>query len=149
MSFKPDFVYQTKVFNVIFYSIDYLFRISFLFYILFSLFYVGLKAANIHSPSCLRGSLQSLRMLVQSEPHSHTEYVHFEPSLVIVPHFGSIKDFHVVGAVNVYCDSRRIRNYAIEHKNDFFITNCLILFDSFSNLAIIDIVIDIVFLKLY
>jgi hypothetical protein len=36
-------------------------------------------------------------MLVQSEPHSHTEYVHLEPS----PDYGSSwrnKDFHVVRA---------------------------------------------------
>jgi len=49
----------------------------------------------------------------------------------------------------VHCDSRRMGNYATEHKNDFFITNCLSLFESFSNLAMIDIVIDIVLLKLY
>jgi len=49
----------------------------------------------------------------------------------------------------VYCDSRRIGNYATEHKNGFFIRNCLFLFESFSNLTIIDIVKDIVFLKLY
>ena len=37
-------------------------------------------------------------MLVQSEPHSHTEYVHFEPSPVMVS-LGRIKNFHVVRAV--------------------------------------------------
>ena len=37
-------------------------------------------------------------MLVQSEPHSHTEYVHFEPSPVMVS-LGRIKDFHVVRAL--------------------------------------------------
>ena len=42
--------------------------------------------------------LQPLRMLVQSEPHSHTEYVHFEPSPVMVS-LGRIKDFHVVRAL--------------------------------------------------
>ena len=43
----------------------------------------------------------------------------------------------------------RIRDYATEHKNGFFITNCLFLFESFSNLAVIGIVIDKVFLKIY
>ena len=41
--------------------------------------------------------VQPLRMLVQSAPHSHTEYVHFEPSPVMVS-LGRIKDFHVVRA---------------------------------------------------
>jgi hypothetical protein len=39
--------------------------------------------------------------LVQSEPHSHTEYVHFEPSPVMVS-LGSIKDFHVVRALSYF-----------------------------------------------
>jgi hypothetical protein len=46
----------------------------------FIIFYFGYQAANIHSPS-LRGSIIAARISVQSEPHSHTEYVKFEPSL--------------------------------------------------------------------
>ncbi|MGD9534365.1 MAG: hypothetical protein AB7V56_11425 [Candidatus Nitrosocosmicus sp.] len=37
-------------------------------------------------------------MLVQSEPHSHMEYVHSEPSPAMIS-YGSIKDFHVVRAL--------------------------------------------------
>ena len=97
MSFKPDFIYHSKVLNVIFYSIDYLYTISFLFFILFSLFILGLKRqTSIHL--LYEVFVQPLsRMLVQSEPHSHTEYVHFEPSPVMVS-LGRFKDFHVVRA---------------------------------------------------
>ena len=49
-------------------------------------------------------------MLVQSEPHSHTEYVHFEPSPVMVS-LGRIKDFHVVRAkkTNKVSNKRKFR----------------------------------------
>ncbi len=40
--------------------------------------------------------VQPLRMLVQSEPRSHTEHVNFEPILVMVTM--AEKDFHVVRA---------------------------------------------------
>ena len=100
MSFKPDFIYNPKVLNVIFYSIDYLYPFSFLFHILFSSFILGLKRqTSIHLLSEVL--VQPLRMLVQSEPHSHTEYVHFEPSPVMVS-LGSIKDFHVVRAKHIF-----------------------------------------------
>jgi hypothetical protein len=59
-------------------------QITFFFHILFLSFSLGLKAANIHPPS-FGVLVQPLRMLVQSEPHSHTEYVHLEPS----PGYGS------------------------------------------------------------
>jgi hypothetical protein len=51
MSANPIFIYRIIILNVIFYSIDYFYTISFFFHILFSLFIMGLKAANIHSPS--------------------------------------------------------------------------------------------------
>jgi hypothetical protein len=97
MSFKPDCMYQTKILNVIFYSIDYLYTISFLIRIShFILLFAGLKRqTSIHL--LYEVLVQQLRMLVQSESHSHTEYVHFEPSPVMVS-LGSIKDFHVVRA---------------------------------------------------
>jgi hypothetical protein len=98
MSFKPDCMYKTQVLNVIFYSIDYLYTISFLnciFHLI--ILFAGLKRqTSIHL--LYEVLVQPLRMLVQSEPHSHTEYVHFEPSPVMVS-LGRIKDFHVVRAV--------------------------------------------------
>jgi hypothetical protein len=55
-----------------------------LLFILFSfIFYLGLQAANIHPPS-LRGTCIAARISVQSEPHSDTEYVNFEPSLYTI-----------------------------------------------------------------
>ena len=99
MSFKPDCIYHLKVLNVIFYSIDYLYTISFLFHILFSLFISGLKRQTSIHLLYDEVFVQPLsRMLVQSEPHSHMEYVHFEPSPVMVS-LGSIKDFYVVRAL--------------------------------------------------
>ncbi|MGD9535389.1 MAG: hypothetical protein AB7V56_16660 [Candidatus Nitrosocosmicus sp.] len=47
--------------------------------------------------------------MVQSEPRSHTEYVHFEPSPVMVS-ISSIKDFHVVRA-NKDVFRNRLRRY--------------------------------------
>ena len=49
--------------------------------------------------------------MVQSEPHSHTEYVNLEPS----QHIGinKLEDFHIVRAVKSY---RKI-NFIIIHKN--------------------------------
>jgi hypothetical protein len=48
------------------------------------------SATSIHP---LYGVLvQPLRMLVRSEPHSHTEYVHFEPGPIMVL-LGRNKDF--------------------------------------------------------
>ncbi len=61
--------------------LDMLLFITFIFFFLF--FYLGLQAANIHPPS-LRGTCIAARILVQSEPHSHTEYVNFEPSLYTI-----------------------------------------------------------------
>ncbi|CAN5675084.1 hypothetical protein BH23THE1_BH23THE1_35240 [soil metagenome] len=67
----------------------------FVFFI--SLFFVGLKRQTfIHLLDEVL--VQPLRTLVQSEPHSHTEYVHFEPSPVMIS-LGRIKDFHVVRAI--------------------------------------------------
>ncbi|CAN5666850.1 hypothetical protein BH23THE1_BH23THE1_27770 [soil metagenome] len=76
------------------YTISIQFPSYFVFFI--SLFFVGLKRqTSIH---LLYEVLeQQLRMLVQSEPRSHTEYVHFEPSQVMVS-LARIKDFHVVRA---------------------------------------------------
>ena len=53
------------------------------------------SATSIHP--LYRVLVQPLRMLVQSEPHSHTEYVHFEPGPIMVL-LGRSKDFHVVRA---------------------------------------------------
>ena len=74
-------------------SLHYFFSNS---YFSFHSFIVGLKRqTSIHLLDEVL--VQPLRMLVQSEPHSHTEYVHFEPSPVMVS-LGRIKDFHVVRA---------------------------------------------------
>jgi hypothetical protein len=59
--------------------------------------------------------VQPLRMLVQSEPHSHTEYVHFEPSPVMVS-LGRIKDFRVVRAVNI--NEQDKNKYDIEYHSN-------------------------------
>jgi hypothetical protein len=73
---------------------------SFYFVFLFSLFILGFKQQT--SIFLLnKVFVQPLRMLVQSEPHSHAEYVHFEPSPVMVS-LGRIKDFHVVRAKLYY-----------------------------------------------
>ncbi|CAN5868465.1 hypothetical protein BH23THE1_BH23THE1_30080 [soil metagenome] len=102
VSFKPNFIYCYYILNVIFYSIDYLCEVSFSFlYFSFHYFFVGLKRqTSIHLLNEVL--VQPLRMLVQLEPHSHTEYVHFEPSPVMIS-LGRIKDFHVVRARNLLC----------------------------------------------
>ncbi|CAN5891609.1 hypothetical protein BH23THE1_BH23THE1_32840 [soil metagenome] len=58
--------------------------------------------------------VQPLRILVQSEPRSHTEHVNFEPILVMVSL--AEKDFHVVRAETklfVYCFSSQSKLYFI------------------------------------
>ncbi len=73
-------------------------QIRFLLPIFSYLFIWGLKRqTSIH---LLEVPVQPLRMLVQSEPRSHTEHVNFEPSPIMVL-FGRDKDFHVVRAVNL------------------------------------------------
>ncbi len=74
-------------------------QIPFLFLILFLSFIWGLKRQTSIHP--LYGVLvQPLRMLVQSEPRSHTEHVNFEPRpTMVLP--GRNKDFHVVRAVQI------------------------------------------------
>ena len=98
MSFKPNFIYH-QVLNVIFYSIDCIYTIFFLFYIFNFIIYFRLNGqTSIHLLD--RVIVQPLnRMLVQSEPNSHAKYVHFEPSQVVVG-LGTSKDFHVVRASN-------------------------------------------------
>ena len=78
-------------------SIDYLYTISFLKCIFHLIILLGglKRQTSIHL--LYEVIVQPLRMLVQSEPHSLTEYVHFEPSPVMVS-LGRIKDFHVVRA---------------------------------------------------
>ncbi|CAN5799138.1 hypothetical protein BH23THE1_BH23THE1_29870 [soil metagenome] len=69
MSVEPDFIYHSKVLNVIFYSIDYLYTIPSYFVFFISLFFVGLKRqTSIHLLNEVL--VQLLRMLVQSEPPS-------------------------------------------------------------------------------
>ena len=86
---------------------------------------MGLKAANIHS-LLYEVPVQPLRMLVQSEPHSLTEYVHFEPSPVMVC-LGSIKDFHVVRAIVGF-----LGPYIIVFVNTFLIVILLSFLDIFN-----------------
>lgn len=101
MSFKPDFIYHLKVFNVIFYSIDYLDTIFFpIFCFSFHYFLVGLKRQTSIHLLLYEVFVQPLRILVQSEPRSHTEHVHFEPSPFMVRD-GRIKDFHIVRAYGI------------------------------------------------
>ncbi len=85
----------------IFIQIPFLFPI----FLFLSFFIWGLKRQTSIHP--LYGVLvQPLRMLVQSEPRSHTEHVNFEPSPIMVL-FGRDKDFHVVRAV------KKILNYLV------------------------------------
>ncbi len=82
--------------------------------------------------------VQPLRMSVQSEPHSRTEYVHFEPSPVMVS-LGRIKDFHVVRAKIYDCLESIIclffsafkdlygHGFAID-LNNYLVNKCIICF---------------------